>query len=178
MRGKTEGIYVQVNKGMYGIPDSGRLAKDRLDVLLDSACFYKTPSTPCLYRHRTRKICFSLIVDDFLIVHTEDEDRDYLFETLRTTYTLKTNTTQTIKYVGITISKDDKARQLTLSVPGYRLHQGHPRALRPPRRARAPHPHPGTLHSTALREQRAAHSAEDTSRKPSASETSRLQAIV
>ena len=175
-RGKTEGIYVQVNKGMYGIPDSGRLAKDRLDILLDGAGFYQTPSTPCLYRHKTRKICFSLIVDDFFIVHTKDEDRDYLFETLRTMYTLKTNTAQTLKYVGITISKDDKARQLSLSAPGY-IRDILLRFDRPAVPVRRTHtPAPFTAPHYGSKEQLT--DAEDTSRKLSAPETSRLQAIV
>jgi len=176
-RGKTNGIYVQVNKGMYGIPDSGRLAKDRLDALLDSAGFYETP-TPCLYKHRTRNICFSLIVDDFFIIDTDtkDNDRDYLFDTLRTTYTLKTNTNQTLKYVGITISKDDEIRQVSLSVPGYIKDTliRFDRPAEPVRRTHTPAPwtppHYGSkLQLTAVK---------DASRKLSATETSRLQAIV
>jgi Reverse transcriptase (RNA-dependent DNA polymerase) len=58
-------IYVKINKGMYGLPQAGRIANDELVPYLDQHGYRQSEHTPGLFRHDTRPILFSLVVDDF-----------------------------------------------------------------------------------------------------------------
>jgi hypothetical protein len=50
---------------MYGLPQAGRLANDRLTTFLAGHGYQPTPITPGLWKHNTRDISFTLVVDDF-----------------------------------------------------------------------------------------------------------------
>ena len=52
-------VLVQISKGIYGLPQAALLAKLRLDAHL-AAHGYHEIHTPCLYKHDTRPIIFTL----------------------------------------------------------------------------------------------------------------------
>ena len=58
-------VYVEVCKGMYGLPQAGKLANDQLIAALAPYGYHPVANTPGLWRHDTRDIVFSLVVDDF-----------------------------------------------------------------------------------------------------------------
>ncbi len=70
----------------YGLPQAALLAKQRLDELLAAHGYLETP-TLCLYKHVSRPIMFTLVVDDFGIKSHGQEHLDHLLNTLRTIYT-------------------------------------------------------------------------------------------
>ena len=109
---------VVIRKGMYGLPNAGRIAQDKLIIHLIEDGYHQCPHTPCLFKHESRDIAFSLVVDDFGIKHKKPEDLDHLFETLRKHYTITTDP-EGSKYLGIDISHDRIARTITLSMPNY-----------------------------------------------------------
>ena len=58
-------VYCAIVKGMYGLPQAGRLANDLLRERLAKHGYYEAPHTPGLWKHTWRPVWFSLIVDDF-----------------------------------------------------------------------------------------------------------------
>jgi hypothetical protein len=113
-------VMVEISKGMYGLPQAGILAQQRLIKLLAEHGYQQAKNTPCLFRHATRDITFTLVVDDFLIKYHRKEDAEHLHEVLRKQYAITTDWTGS-KYVGITLAYDPTAaeRKMVLSMPKY-----------------------------------------------------------
>jgi len=109
-------VLVKITKGIYGLPQAALLAKQRLDELLAAHGYLETP-TLCLYKHVSRPIMFTLVVDDFGIKSHGQEHLDHLLNTLRTIYTIKTG--DGTKYLGLTLEWDYKHRTVAKSMPGH-----------------------------------------------------------
>ena len=58
-------VMVETRKGMYGLPQAGLLAQQRLNAHLLKFGYNKCTHTPGLYTHHTRPTTFTLVVDDF-----------------------------------------------------------------------------------------------------------------
>jgi hypothetical protein len=111
-------ILFEVTQGMYGLPQAGLLAQERLIAHLATAGYHEAPDVPCLFRHATNSIAFALVVDDFGIKYNDRADADHLIATLRSLYELKVDWTGK-QYLGLTIAFDSAKRTVTLSMPGY-----------------------------------------------------------
>jgi hypothetical protein len=82
-------VYAEVRKGMYGLPQAGRLANDQLQRFLAPHGYRPCPITPGLWKHDTRPISFVLVVDDFAIKYIDRADADHLPDALKTEYHVK-----------------------------------------------------------------------------------------
>jgi Reverse transcriptase (RNA-dependent DNA polymerase) len=111
-------VYVLVRKGMYGLKQAGCLANDQLTVFLAQDGYHPVPLTPGLWKHDTRNISFTLVVDDFGIKYTNKADFDHLVASLRKHYTISVDETGS-KYCGLTIDWDYENRVCEISMPGY-----------------------------------------------------------
>jgi hypothetical protein len=58
-------LYIEIQKGMYGLPQAGILANELLQRSLAKDGYRPTQHTHGLWKHDTRPISFSLVVDDF-----------------------------------------------------------------------------------------------------------------
>ena len=58
-------IYLEICSAIYGLPQGGVLANKLLRKRLAPEGFYEVPHTPGLWKHISRPIQFSLVVDDF-----------------------------------------------------------------------------------------------------------------
>ena len=58
-------IYIEVRKGMYGLPQVGLLAQKLLEKRLAKHGYKQSDVTPGLWTHEFCPICFTLVVDDF-----------------------------------------------------------------------------------------------------------------
>ena len=85
---------------MYGLAQSGRIANQDLQKHLAKYNFYPSKRNPGLWKHRTRPINFTLVVDDFGIKYTNKDDIDYLIEAIKEKYPIKINWERS-KYIGI-----------------------------------------------------------------------------
>jgi len=112
-------VVVEVNKGIYGLPQAGKLAQDRLIDHLAKHGYHQAPNTPCLFKHITNSVSFTLVVDDFGIKYTHKADADHLLTVLRELYIMTEDRGLVQKYVGITIKHDRKQKLMQLSMPGY-----------------------------------------------------------
>jgi Reverse transcriptase (RNA-dependent DNA polymerase) len=133
-------IYARVDKGMYGLPQAGKVASDYLIPRLKEAGYVETGHTPGLLKHQTNSIIFALVVDDFFVQYTDLEDFNHLADTLRKDYNITTDMTAS-KFCGITLEWNYEAGHVTLSMPGY-VEKALQRFTHPdPRRPQhAPHP--------------------------------------
>jgi hypothetical protein len=111
-------VYVEIRRGMYGLPQAGRIANDQLIAFLAPHGYKPCPLTPGLWKHDTRDIVFCLVVDDFGIRYTQRNDVDHLIATLRAHYEVSIDWTGA-RYCGLTLQWDYVNRTCDISMPGY-----------------------------------------------------------
>jgi hypothetical protein len=111
-------VLFRVDKGMYGLPQAGLLAKQELEEHLAAGGYHQSPTVPCLFVHDTNGVMFSLVVDDFGVTYTDPAGAEHLHQHLAQRYPLRANWTPK-KYLGITIEFDYPSRTVSLSMPGY-----------------------------------------------------------
>jgi hypothetical protein len=104
-------------RGVYGLPQAGKLANDLLKERLAKHGYTSTPTTPGLWQHKTRPITFTLVVDDFGVKYVGKQHAENLKSALEETYTLSTDWTGGL-YCGITLTWDYRKRTVKLSMPG------------------------------------------------------------
>ena len=82
-------VYLRINKGMYGLPQAGKLAHDKLKKVLEPHGYHPCRLTPGLWKHKTNSITFTLVVDDFGVKYSSQKDIDHLLNALRATFRLE-----------------------------------------------------------------------------------------
>ncbi|KAL7528762.1 hypothetical protein ACHAXR_002615, partial [Thalassiosira sp. AJA248-18] len=82
-------VYMEIQRGMYGLPQSGMLANKLLKERLEEYGFVELPHTPGLFKHETRPIWFCLTVDDFGIKYFGKENTNYLIDVLEKYYEME-----------------------------------------------------------------------------------------
>lgn len=112
-------VLVEIYGNMYGLVNAAYVAQKDLVSLLSSNGFVET-KTPQLYKHISRNIQFSLVVDDFGVKYNDKTDADYLIQILQKEYELTIDWVGKL-YLGMTIDLDrsNKEHTITLSMPGY-----------------------------------------------------------
>ena len=111
-------IYSEVTKGMYGLPQSGIIAQELLEKRLGEYGYYQSKIIHGLWKHKSRPICFCLVVDDFAVKYVNREDADHLIATIRKYYPMTVDEEAT-KYIGLTIQWDYTNRKAHIHMPGY-----------------------------------------------------------
>ena len=111
-------VYVEIRKGMYGLPQAGKIANDRLVKFLEPYGYAPVPVTAGLWRHETKDITFTLVVDDFGVKYTSKEDADHLMTTLKRLYKVSEDW-DGARYCGLTLKWDYAAGTCDISMPGY-----------------------------------------------------------
>ncbi|KAI2502091.1 Reverse transcriptase (RNA-dependent DNA polymerase) [Fragilaria crotonensis] len=109
-------VCVEIRRGMYGLPQAGRLANDQLIAFLKPHGYAPCPLTPGLWKHTTRDIVFSLVVDAFGIRYTDRADADHLIATLKASYEVSLDWTGT-RYCGLTLAWDYSKRTCDVAFP-------------------------------------------------------------
>ena len=79
-------VYMEIQRGMYGLPQSGILANKLLKERLAKDGYYEVKHTPDLFRHETRPIWFTLVVNDFGVKYVGKENANHLMNVLRKYY--------------------------------------------------------------------------------------------
>jgi hypothetical protein len=111
-------VYVEVSKGIYGLPQAGKLANDQLIRHLAPYGYAPVPHTAGLWKHETKDITFLLVVDDFAIKYTNRTDAEHLLDALRTGYKMSVDW-DAERYCGLILKWDYNKRTVDLSMPGY-----------------------------------------------------------
>ena len=95
-------VYVEIIRSIYGLPQAGTLSNKGLKLNLAPHGYFEVPHTPGLWRHITRPILFSLVVDDFGAKYIDKADADHLIAALKKHYEISEDWTGGL-YCGITI---------------------------------------------------------------------------
>ena len=77
---------MEIQKGVYGIPQAGKITNYKLKIHLAKFGYEPAPITPGLWRQQTFPLQFSLVVDDFGIKYERQEDITHLLYALKTIY--------------------------------------------------------------------------------------------
>lgn len=120
LKAKAKGgyVYMEIQKGMYGLPQAGILANKLLKERLGKFGYYELPHTPGLWTHTSRPITFTLVVDDFGIKYVGREHLDHLLNAIKKDYKVEVDETGGL-YCGITLEWNYKEKYVDISMPGY-----------------------------------------------------------
>jgi len=114
---KNGKVYVEISKGMYGLPQAGIIAQELREKRLLKHGYKQSQHTPGLWTHKWRPICFSLIVDDFGVKYVGKEHAEHLINALGD-YEVEIDW-EGKKYGGIDLDFDYEKRKVHLSMLGY-----------------------------------------------------------
>jgi len=76
-------VYMEIRKGMYGLPQAGVLVNKLLKERLARHGYFEQPHTPGLWKHVSRPVWFNLCVDDFGIKYIGREHLQHLYDALQ-----------------------------------------------------------------------------------------------
>ena len=134
-------VYIEVRKGMYGLPQAGLLAQQLLEQRLNKHGYSQDPLIPGFWTHTTRPVQFILTVDDFGIKYVGKEHAEHLLGIIQENYKLTIDWTGS-KYIGLTLDWDYENNCVHVSMPGYVERAlakfQHPKPKKPQNQ---PHPH-------------------------------------
>ena len=77
---------MEIQKGMYGLPQAGKITNDKLKLNLAKFGYKPAPITPGLWRNQTLPLQPSLVLDDFGIKYELKEDITHLLNAPKTIY--------------------------------------------------------------------------------------------
>ena len=98
-------IFYKICKGMYGLPHAGLIAQQLLEKRLEKHGYHQSDKTLGFWKHDTRPISFTLIVDDFGVKYVGKENADHLINVLKEHYEVAEDWDCT-KYCGINLDWD------------------------------------------------------------------------
>ena len=111
-------IYTEIQKGMHGLPQAGIIAQELLADRLKKHGYLQSKIIPGFWKHTTNPIRFTLVVDNFAVKYTREQDAKHLIIALKENYKITIDQTAT-KYIGLTIEWDHENGIVHTSMPGY-----------------------------------------------------------
>ena len=117
-KAKNGYVYMEIQRGMYGLPQSGILANKLLKERLAKHGYNELPHTPGLFKHDTRPVWFTLVVDDFGIKYIGEEHAKHLLDILREHYTMDVDLEGKL-YCGISLEWNYEDKYVDLSMRNY-----------------------------------------------------------
>jgi len=115
---KNRFLYLEMHQAVWGFPQAGILANKLLQKRLLPHGYYECKHTPGLWRHLTRPISFTLLVNDFGVKYVGKEHVDHLIKCIKEKYELTEDWSGNL-YCGIKLHWDYNARTVDISIPGY-----------------------------------------------------------
>ena len=120
LKAKALGGYIcmEINKGMYGLPQACILTNKLLKKRLAQFGYFEMPHTPGLWMYVSRPIAFTFVVDDFGIKYKGQEHLGHLLSALREDYVIEVDREGKL-YCKITLDWDYEKSYVDISMPGY-----------------------------------------------------------
>jgi hypothetical protein len=111
-------VYIEIQKGMYGLPQVGILANQLLEKRLTTKGYYQCQHKTGLWSYVWRNITFCLVINDFGIKVTNMHNMDHLVETLKEHYTIAVDFTGSL-FCSIQLTWNYAQRHFNCHMPGY-----------------------------------------------------------
>jgi hypothetical protein len=130
-------VYIEIWKGMYGLPQASIIANQILEKQLSEKGYYQCQHTPGLWRHVWLSIVFCLVVDDFGIKVTNMDDMHHLTSALEEHFKVAVDW-KGLLFCGVKLTWDYINRHVTTNMPDYigtaLTREANPAGLRNPQR--------------------------------------------
>ena len=110
--------YMRIDKGMYGLKQAGIISNKELQKHLLPYGYAPVRHTPGLWECKDSDTMFTLVVDDFFVKITSDEEALHLTNALKQKYEITIDWDAKI-YIGITQKWWYHLRKFQLSIPEY-----------------------------------------------------------
>jgi hypothetical protein len=128
-------VYMEIRKGMYGLPQAGVLANKLPKERLARHGYFEEPHTPGLWKHVSRPVWFNLSVDNFGIKYIGKENLQHMYDALRKeTYKIAEDLEGDL-YCGIALKWNYAKHHVDLAMAKYVMKQltkyGHVAPLKP-----------------------------------------------
>ena len=107
---------MELRWAVWGLPQAGILANKRLKQKLAPFGYHECKNTLGLWYHDTRKITFTLVVDNFGIKYIDKSDVEHLITSLKANYALTVDWTGNL-YCGISLDWDYLNQWGNISMP-------------------------------------------------------------
>jgi hypothetical protein len=118
-KAKNGFVYMEIQQGMYGLPQAGILVNKLLKKRLALHGYFEQPHTPGLWKHISRPVWFNLCVDDFGIKYIGKEHLQHLYDALKKeTYEIVEDHNGEL-YFGISLKWNYKKRWVDTSMAQY-----------------------------------------------------------
>lgn len=111
-------LYIEVTKGMYGLPQADIPAQQQLKKRLNQHAYHQSSIIPDFWTHESRPISFPLVVHDFGVKCIGQEHTQHLLNVLKQHNKVKNDWTGS-EYIGLTIDWDYKHKKVHISMPKY-----------------------------------------------------------
>ena len=111
-------VYLEMRRAVWGLPQAGILANKLLRKRLLPHGYFECANTPGLWKHATRPISFTLVVDDFGVKYIGQEHATHLIDCIKEHYGVTEDWSGDL-YCGIKLQWDYVAKTLDISMPGY-----------------------------------------------------------
>jgi hypothetical protein len=116
-------IYLKMRTAVWGLPQAGILANKLLCKRLAPFGYFECLNTPGLWKHESRPISFTLIIDDFGVKYKRKEDVDHLIAAIKSKYKKLTEDWTGELYCSIKLQWDYDKHTLNISMLGYVIKQ-------------------------------------------------------
>jgi hypothetical protein len=111
-------IYCEITRCMYSLPQAGIIAQEPLEKRLAEYGYHQSKIINGFWKHKTRPICFVLVVNDFTVKYVNKEDAEHLINAINKYYP-RTVDKEATKYIGLAIELDNTNRKAHIHMPGY-----------------------------------------------------------
>ncbi len=111
-------VYIEMRRVVWGLPQAGILANKQLHHKLAPFGYHESINTPGLWRHKSRPLIFTLVVNDFGVKFVNKADVDHLIASIKKTYTLTEDWTGSL-YCGIMLEWDYVGCTVNILMPRY-----------------------------------------------------------
>jgi hypothetical protein len=75
----------EITQGMYSLPQAGIIAQELLEKRLAEYGYHQSKIIIGFWKHKTRPICFALVVNDFAVKYVNEEDAEHLINAIKNT---------------------------------------------------------------------------------------------
>ena len=142
--------YIKISKGMYGLKQGSIIANQDLQQHMSVYSYRPVQCTTGLWKHDNKDTIFSLVVDDFLVQYSSEEDAENFLHALRQKYKITVDRNSK-KYIGINLKWDYIKRTVEISMPEYVKHDLHKlQQLRTSRPEHSPYAHNAPIYSRSI----------------------------
>jgi hypothetical protein len=111
-------VYIENQKGVYGLPQAGILANELLQQRLSLDGYHPTKHTHGLFKHKTRPVLFSLLVDDFGMKYIGRDNAEHIMAEIKKNCDISSDWKGSA-YCGLNIDWDYTNDTVNLSMSVY-----------------------------------------------------------